>query len=211
MFLTEDDIPIYAPTVTLIDDALIGAIAVAQSICESPMAAGRSLEIQEITETLSLNEFQSCFLTHSPILAIVNVEARTGNFKDSTGAPYQASPWRIIPEENYTIDQNELTVVGTDGLSTGWPRINRIRYTDARITYSTGYNPEEDTVDTRYIKSHLGQVLTYLQGANYQGVKSLKVPFREFEIQYSDSLPATIPESLLTPFWRFQPITYSVE
>lgn len=213
MFLTEDDIPIYAPTVTLVGDALEGAIAIAQSIAESPAGASRPLEIQPVTEVLPLNEFQACFLTRSPILEISLVEARSGKFKDMTGYPYQAAPWHEIPETNWLIDVNELTVIATEAFFNGW-NVGygvraRICLSEAKVTYTSGYDPTDDTdPDTRYIKSHLGQILTYLQGSNYQGVKRLEVPFREFEIEYANAAPATIPDALLMPFQKFQPITY---
>jgi hypothetical protein len=130
-----------------------------------------------------------------------------------TGYPYQASPWREIDPDNYTIDENELTIVTDESFFNGWNLGYGVRcrpiLTEAKVAYTTGYDPDDDSnPDTRYIKSHLGQVLTYLQGSNYQGVKRLQVPFREFEIEYSNAEPGTIPESLLIPFRRFQPITY---
>jgi hypothetical protein len=214
MILTEDDIPIYCPTVTLTGDALDGAIALTQSLIESEQGAGRKLEINTITEILPLNEFQSCFLTTDPILSLVSVQARTGKFRDMTGFPYQSSPWRDVDEEDYTLDENELTLVTSEAFFNGWNTGYGIRsqvfLTQAKVSYSTGFDFADDTdPDVRYIKANAGQILNYLQGSNYQGVKGLKVPFREFEIQFADSPPGEIPKSLFIPFHRYQPIKYS--
>jgi hypothetical protein len=211
--LTEDDIPIYAPSVKATGDALEGLLAYVQSICESPMAANRPLEITDKTEILQLNEFQSCFLTNHPIVSLSAVEVRSGKLRDFTGFPYSNSPWRSVELDRVSLDENELSIVTSETFWDGWNRGYLTHhgtplFTEAKVTYATGYDFSVNSPDTIYIKSYAGQILSYLESANYKGVKRLEVPFREFQIEFTPSPINAIPDALLGAFHRFRPIDY---
>ncbi len=217
--LTESDVSIYAPSVTLSGDALLGAILNAQYQIESAKGANRPLEITQFIEQKHLNyNQQTAYLSYQPLIITdlypMEVKVRIGNEVDVFGYGISPQEWQILDSSNYILDNhlgrvnlnlnNILTYYSWWGY---FYQNTRAFYTEIQISYYSGFDFTDNTnLDVLFIKSMCGQVLSYLQSPSYQGVKRLIVPFREFEIEYNNSIVGEIPKELFTPLWKYRPI-----
>ena len=220
--LNETDILTYAPTVTLTGAALTGAILQAQFIAEGAMGANRPLEIRRYSLIIKLNPAQqTCYLPYFPIVVDddhpFELQARfSGAVAMSGGWLRSDKLWETLSPDSYIIESenNRVALLTFAGNLDRWDGSYRdycnYRFTEVKVNFYSGFDfaSEELSNEAIHIKSSLGQVLTYLQSGQYQGVKRLQVPFREFEIEHTDTPTATIPESLLAPFKRYRAVVF---
>lgn len=228
MILTEDDLPIYAPGVSLVDDEFRGAIRRLESIIESDIGAGRPLEIQErVEQGTVLKNTQYFLLRQYPIdltvTPIIKVRAG-GSVSDGWRRGVTPGEWLTLTSEQYQLDSDGSVFLNPEViglyLDNGWDRNNwgKGRYiqesdrggilTAYHATYTAGYVFETNTptAEVEKIKAAAGAILGYVQQSSvFAGISEVQVPFDEFRIKYAIGSTASdvigkIPEEMLRPF-----------
>lgn len=228
MILTEDDLPIYAPGVSLVDDEFRGAIRRLESIIESDVGAGRPLEIQErVEQGVVLKNTQYFLLKQFPIdlTTAPTIKVRVGG-STSDGWRRGVTPgeWLTLTDSQYRLDDDGSVFLNPETiglyLDNGWERgyKSKGRYiqeqdrggvlTAYHATYTAGFIFETDTPtpEVEKIKAAAGAILTYIQQSSvFSGISEVQVPFDEFRIKYAIGSTASdvigkIPSEMLLPF-----------
>jgi hypothetical protein len=204
MIFSIDDLSIFAPSVSLSEDAVTGAIYFVQSIIEGDRGADRPLEITRHRERLRVNlKFQNFRLTYVSI-----------NITDGFNRAIAPDSWRTLGSNDYIIDidgQIHLsTAIGRSwgyGGYRGYSREPYPEFSEADVEYSSGIDFTQDTRQTREIKAAFGRVLDWVcNTGSFKGVSSVELPFEEVKINYGTGQLGTIPDDLLMIFKKYRPI-----
>lgn len=218
--LTPSDAGIYAPDVTLTGDALDSALLYVQALIESEKGANRPLEITSFTERKQVNlNAQTVYLSYVPVLEEPSpvIKVRTGNIQNMVRDVIPVGDWQTLEPDTYTLDVDgrlnfnenyyHYFNYGYYG-SSGYYKHHYV--SECELTYSSGWDFTQNTPEINQLKASAGRILSWVYGQNsgsYQGVKRLKVPFKEFEVEWSDKqLPGTIPDDLFLTFIKYRPI-----
>ena len=222
MIFTVDDLLLFAPSVSLPEDAVTGAIYFVQSIIEGNRGADRPLEITRHREKLRVNlKFQNFRLTYVSInTPLVSdpapiIKARLGNITDGFNRAIAPDNWQTLNSNDYTIDidgQIHLsTAIGRSwgyGGYGGYKREPYPEFSESDVEYSSGIDFSQDTRQTREIKAAFGRVLDWVcNTGSFKGVSSVELPFEEAKISYGTGQLGTIPDDLLMVFKKYRPIS----
>jgi len=221
MIFSVDDLSIFAPSVSLPEDAVTGAIYFVQGIVEGNRGSDRPLEITRHREKLRVNlKFQNFKLTYVNInTPIINspapiIKARLGNITDGFNRAIAPDNWQTLGSNDYIIDidgQIHLsTAIGRSwgyGGYHGYSREPYPEFSEADVEYSSGIDFSQDTRQTREIKAAFGRVLDWVcNTGSFKGVSSVELPFEEARINYGTGQLGTIPDDLLMVFKKYRPI-----
>ena len=222
MIFSLDDLLLFAPSVSLPEDAVTGAIYFVQSIIEGDRGADRPLEISRHREKLRVNlKFQNFRLTYVSInTPLVNspapiIKARLGNITDGFNRAIAPDSWQTLSSNDYTIDVDGQIHLST-AISRSWGYwgyhgYNREPYpafSEADVEYSSGIDFSQDTRQTREVKAAFGRILDWVVNTgSFKGVSSVELPFEEAKINYGTGQLGTIPDDLLMVFKKYRPIS----
>lgn len=222
MIFSLDDLLLFAPSVSLPEDAVTGAIYFVQSIIEGDRGADRPLEISRHREKLRVNlKFQNFRLTYVSInTPLVNspapiIKARLGNITDGFNRAIAPDSWQTLSSNDYTIDVDGQIYLST-AISRSWGYwgyhgYNREPYpafSEADVEYSSGIDFSQDTRQTREVKAAFGRILDWVVNTgSFKGVSSVELPFEEAKINYGTGQLGTIPDDLLMVFKKYRPIS----
>ena len=222
MIFSLDDLLLFAPSVSLPEDAVTGAIYFVQSIIEGDRGAGRPLEISRHREKLRVNlKFQNFRLSYVSInTPLVNspapiIKARLGNITDGFNRAIAPDNWQALGINDYTIDVDGQIYLST-AISRSWGYwgyhgYNREPYpafSEADVEYSSGIDFSQDTRQTREIKAAFGRILDWVcNTGSFKGVSSVELPFEEAKINYGTGQLGTIPDDLLMVFKKYRPLS----
>lgn len=222
MIFSLDDLLLFAPSVSLPEDAVTGAIYFVQSIIEGDRGADRPLEITRHREKLRVNlKFQNFRLTYVSInTPLVNspapiIKARLGNITDGFNRAIAPDSWQTLSSNDYTIDVDGQIYLST-AISRSWGYwgyhgYNREPYpafSEADVEYSSGIDFSQDTRQTREVKAAFGRILDWVVNTgSFKGVSSVELPFEEAKINYGTGQLGTIPDDLLMVFKKYRPIS----
>nr|QNL31619.1 MAG: hypothetical protein [Bacteriophage sp.] len=222
MIFTVDDLLLFAPSVSLPEDAVTGAIYFVQSIIEGDRGADRPLEITRHREKLRVNlKFQNFRLTYVSInTPLVSnpapiIKARLGNITDGFNRAIAPDSWQTLGSDDYIIDVDGQIHLST-AISRSWGYwgyhgYNREPYpefSEADVEYSSGIDFSQDTRQTREIKAAFGRILDWVcNTGSFKGVSSVELPFEEVKINYGTGQLGTIPDDLLMVFKKYRPIS----
>lgn len=213
--VTEDDKLIYFPSVTLSGDALTGAIALIQTLVESPIGANRSLELTAQVEIKPINvNFQTAQFSLLPIATspTPSIQVRRGEVLTGYRRSLGITDWQTLSASDYTIDPVGGRVHFDIKTIDGWGRFG-YRNTQAKLSYTSGFDFADDSYEVRSIKSLFGQMLLYSQTIGYQsGITEVDID-GEYRVRYgatSGGGNATagagiLPETFLIPFRKYRP------
>ena len=156
--LSAADKPTYFASVNQSGVELDGLIAVVQALCESSYGANRLLELQPYTEVISINQtYRVGTLSLYPIAAeplpLVEALITASVNRFAFGRP-SLGAWAELAVGEYRLD--------TD---TGDLWIDRAA-SQAKVSYSAGFDFSSTSPEVSKIKAIAGQVLTYF--ANYK-------------------------------------------
>jgi hypothetical protein len=221
MIFTPDDLSLFAPSVTLVDDALEGAISFVETIVEGDRGADRPLGIVQYREKLRVNlKFQNFRLTYvSPSTPIAEdpepiIKVRLGNVTDGFNRAIAPDNWKVLTPDEYMIDVdgqiNLSTVYGRSwGYNQSWnSREPFPEFSEADVEYSAGIDFSEDTRQVRQLKAAFGRVLDWVcNTGSFKGVTSVELPFEELKISYGSGQLGMVPDDLLLAFRKYKPIT----
>lgn len=222
MIFSLDDLLLFAPSVSLPEDAVTGAIYFVQSIIEGDRGADRPLEITRHREKLRVNlKFQNFRLTYVSInTPLVNspapiIKARLGNITDGFNRAIAPDSWQTLSSNDYTIDVDGQIYLST-AISRSWgywgyhgySREPYPVFSEADVEYSSGIDFSQDTRQTREIKAAFGRILDWVVNTgSFKGVSSVELPFEEAKINYGTGQLGTIPDDLLMVFKKYRPIS----
>lgn len=207
--LTEAEMPIYAPSVTLTGVALDAQIAFIQGMMESPMGADRPLEIQSITEVRRVNwKTQTVHPRFFPIAdpESMTVEVRTANRLNGYHRASGAGDWDLLNSDQWNLNENGRIDLSGDILAFFSSNCGQeTRVNEARLTYSSGFDFSEPSPDVNFIKAIAGQILSYQMSPAYSGIKRQRVD-QEYEIEWqSGNVAGGLPLSLFVPLKKYIP------
>lgn len=222
MIFSLDDLLLFAPSVSLPEDAVTGAIYFVQSIIEGDRGADRPLEITRHREKLRVNlKFQNFRLTYVSInTPLVNspapiIKARLGNITDGFNRAIAPDSWQTLSSNDYTIDVDGQIYLST-AISRSWgywgyhgySREPYPAFSEADVEYSSGIDFSQDIRQTREIKAAFGRILDWVVNTgSFKGVSSVELPFEEAKINYGTGQLGTIPDDLLMVFKKYRPIS----
>lgn len=206
--LTEAELAIYAPSVSLTGDAFDGAIAYTQMVMESPMGANRPLGLTEFTEIVRINQrLSTAYPSYFPIAAspAITVEVRIANQVNMYHRGSGVGEWIALGSDAFTLNENgridlDLAVIAF------LRRQNFYRNNEARLIYTAGFDFSEATPEVAAIKAIAGQILTYQQSPAFTGIKRQKVD-KEYEVEFGaqSQQAGAIPPSYLSMLARYRP------
>ncbi|MBW4580716.1 MAG: hypothetical protein KME42_14215 [Tildeniella nuda ZEHNDER 1965/U140] len=208
---TEDDKDIYAPSVTLTDDALTGAISFLQALVEGTEGANRPLALTQFEEILEVNRnLQTVRLSYLPIAVspVIALQYRSGNYLNHHYRPVGTSAWQSMTGNNYILDRSTGQINLNAEWLDSWGRRGASPATEVTAVYTAGYDFTTDSYDVQQIKALFGQLLTYQQSARFFGFESVDVD-QEVAVKMAPTATvpviAQIPKSLLLPFKKYRP------
>lgn len=165
--LTEPELPIYAPDVTLTGPALTAAIAMIQLTLEGPKGAQRPLELTEFTEIIPINfKLQTAQLSYWPIAQTPEpaIEVRFGNVQNRFRNPLGLSDWFEVQDPVTYLDATgQINFSRSSVLVGNFSRLSNA--TELRAVYTAGFDFAVGSTDPAVIaiKAIAGFILDYQQ------------------------------------------------
>ena len=202
--LTELELPIYAPTVTLTGDRLLAQIDYAQSIAEGFDGANRPIEKTTNTEILFVNG-ANARLTLFPVISITRIDSRIGNIANAFGRRIPLSDWKELTIDDYIFDDSTRLITLNHSAS------------EIKAIYEAGFDFSSNTPEVRQLKISFGKLLEYVSSPQFAGLISGEGYLQKVTIdgQYSkwfgDGLTNNLspPMGLLMPFKKYRPLGYA--
>lgn len=179
----------FFPGLVMTDPQIEACIARAEALAQGPEGANRNLEIQQYTETQSVNlATQTCFLSYFPILSdpapVIRVR-RSGVAEFGRMIPPQ--DWVQLAPDQYEIDDSTgevrllfgTTVSSEPGFYGNWTRHLNARATEVKISYYSGFNFAADppSYEITQIKNAVAGIMlaTTANPAYSQGVTQFQL------------------------------------
>jgi hypothetical protein len=137
--------PEVPPAVTI--QALEGYIRMATALCESQHGANRPLELQQFTDLLQLPAYSWGRLPLWPVTAITELKLRV-NLASDFRRSFRGQ-WQTIDSNQFTYDLE------------GRFEFDAYRATEAKVTYSAGFDFTQTSNDIQQIKAVCGAVVDW--------------------------------------------------
>lgn len=201
-WITPEECLRYAPDIKLSEAELIGAIAQAQAIAESPLGANRPLTIESHTQVMPVPIDSRILLSRVPVVdEFPVVQMRSRNWEDKFGRQSINSNWVQITPEQYRFDPEYGELVLANVIFTnhrypihrnraylGYRRPTvRIPETQIRVQYLTGFDFTQNTSEVTQLKVALAAIVRLRQSAQFQGVKLMDVKDEGYRVEYAPS------------------------
>lgn len=214
MILTVQELRNYSPTLSILGDLESeGLILRSQSLCESSLGANRELEIKNYQEIKTLINNLQIPLIFTPIINVASVEIKYNNLFTSFGGLSVNQGWEVLPEEEYTVNENYLEINHQNVYSfnnnnyNGYGRRNgrteKVTQ-EIRINYSAGLDFSLTSQEILKIKSLVATVAEVMyreqkiiKEESSQGAKIVYRDFKDLK-PYANYLPL---------FYKYRPRT----
>ena len=211
--------------------SLLTAIAIAESMAQSPEGANRQLEEAIYTEVLDFKT-NIFYFTHHPINQAYPIEIKQrGTSNELWGMKYQTDNWQTLDSDSYQIDfdLNEL-VVSNAAMGISGSQLNSYNYyprnpllkkhrAQIRVKYKAGFDfTQTSNPEIASIKSNLialaNQILSPSAGS---GVKSFEIDdaghkteyFSASELNQFSSKSNSQIGLILKNFHKYRPHSYA--
>lgn len=207
--LTEDDVILYCPDVTITGDELTAAIRQVEFAIQSPEGANRSLEIKNYVEIKTLKQaYQSVLLSYFPIVVTEETPFTVyirGNIQTEFNRNTNSVQWIEIDSQFCQLEANNQLY-----LDVNIPVSRRTRKEKAiqvKVEYTAGWDfSDTSSEDVMTIKALTAKCLSYSQSLLSNDVKNQSV-VGEYSITYGNSQISSfgIPKSYLQAFKKYAP------